>query len=174
MNVDVALGAEQRHVDHDNIGGRYQDDAGQHHRDQAGDADDFADRDRRAVFGDRSDVAARPDREHHGERQRRERGGDDEQELRRRHRGRAAEIADHVGPDALADGAGHHVVAEHQFQAARAGSADAQHLLARHQHDVAGAHHRGGEQQGFGDAAKAKPAQASAKMAAPSQVVWAS
>ena len=43
--------------------------------------------------------------------------------------------------------AGHHVVAEHRFQAARAGGAHAQHLLARHQHDVAGAHHGGGDQQ---------------------------
>ena len=47
----------------------------------------------------------------------------------------------------MADGAGHHVVAEHRFQAARTGRAHAQQLLARHQHDVAGAHDGGGDQQ---------------------------
>jgi hypothetical protein len=51
---------------------------------------------------------------------------------------------------ALADRAGHHVVAEHRLQAARPGGAHAQHLLARHQHDVPGAHDGRGDQQRFG------------------------
>ena len=44
MDVDVALGAEQRDVDHDDVGGGDQDDAGQHDLDQTGDAYDLADR----------------------------------------------------------------------------------------------------------------------------------
>ena len=44
MDVDIPLGAEQRHVDHDDVGGRDQDHAGQHHADQPGDAQDLPDR----------------------------------------------------------------------------------------------------------------------------------
>ena len=52
-----------------------------------------------------------------------------------------------IGSDRLADGARHHVVAEHPVEAARPAGPHAQHLLRRHQEQVSDAEQGGKRQQ---------------------------
>ncbi len=145
----MALGAEQRHVDQHDVGGRHHHDAGDDHGEQTGYAQQRADGN--DLFGGFLvlALAAGPHGEDHDEGEHRDRERNDEQEPRRRQGRATAGPADDVRTEALADGARDHVVAEHVLHAARARSAHAEHLLARHQAEMAHAHDGGRDEQPF-------------------------